>query len=196
MADKVFTSMIGQVMKHVVAYGDQLDFIRDDGKIFRFCHLQDCCESVFIQDIDGNLNDLVGSPLVMAEDVSSVYLEVPVPEIDVNLYDSMTWTYYKFATINGYVTVRWLGTSNGYYSESVDFVESKINMSEELWVAELYTKGIAIQIQDEILFRNGKRRKRPDEVTNPEVDIFVDQLEYENKTNLINFIGTKVFYRL
>ncbi len=86
---------------------------------FRFYHDQDCCESVNIEDIAGDLLDLVGSPLLMAEEVSNE----PEPGFADNEYipESYTWTFYKFATVKGSVTVRWLGTSNGYYSESVSF---------------------------------------------------------------------------
>lgn len=83
---------------------------------FVFTHFQDCCESVRIEDITGDIQDLVGHPLLLAEEVSSEVVPAPAN------FDSYTWTFYKFATIKGYVDVRWLGESNGYYSESVDLV--------------------------------------------------------------------------
>lgn len=101
---------------------DELIFTANDGRIFRFYHSQDCCESVRIESIVGDLNDLVGAPLAVAEAVSNEAFEDPLSDDD---YRTHTWTFYKFATIKGYVDVRWLGESNGYYSESVDFEQVK-----------------------------------------------------------------------
>jgi hypothetical protein len=106
MVGKVFTRVSGGV-------GDGELVFENDTERFVFFHQQDCCESVDINDIVGDLQDLVGEPLLMAEEVSG-YVG-PEPEY----YDSYTYTFYKFATRKGYVDVRWLGESNGYYSESV-----------------------------------------------------------------------------
>lgn len=85
----------------------------NNGKVVRFHHEQDCCEHVYLNDIAGDIQDLVGAPFILAE----------VATYDPNgddSDDSQTWTFYKFATWKGYVDVRWIGASNGYYSERVD----------------------------------------------------------------------------
>jgi len=84
----------------------------DAGKRFVFWHESDCCEHVCIAQVDGDPGDLLRAPMLMAEEEVSKATDEEVGE-------SGTWTFYKFATRKGYVTVRWLGTSNGYYSESV-----------------------------------------------------------------------------
>ena len=108
MKGKTFVKVSG-----AVGNGEML-FQTADGERFLFSHCQDCCEHVDINDIVGNLEDLVGEPLLIAEEVSGA------TEPDEEHYESYTYTFYKFATRKGYVDVRWLGESNGYYSESVD----------------------------------------------------------------------------
>lgn len=117
--------LIGLVMSAVTNTGDELIFECVDGRKFKFYHSQDCCENVRIEDVVGDLGDLVGEPILRAdEEVSNGHPEGYVrPQYGYD--DSFTWTFYKFATRKGYVDVRWLGESNGYYSESVDFMEIK-----------------------------------------------------------------------
>jgi len=93
---------------------EHLVFITECGKTFKMYHEQECCENVEIEDICGDLENLTGSPITQAE--------VETKESD-NDCGSETWTFYKLATSKGYVTIRWLGESNGYYSEEVDFIE-------------------------------------------------------------------------
>ena len=106
MVGKTFTRVYGGV-------GDGEMVFENDTERYVFTHDQSCCECVDINDVVGDISDLEGVPLLMAEEVSG-YVG-PEPEYA----DSYTYTFYKFATIRGYVDVRWLGESNGYYSESV-----------------------------------------------------------------------------
>jgi hypothetical protein len=96
---------------------NEIIFECSDGSKYRMYHEQDCCESVLIEDICGYVNSLIGNPLTMAEDITNI---MDKPAVDKRT-DSCTWTWYKFATVKGYVTIRWYGESNGYYSERVDF---------------------------------------------------------------------------
>lgn len=106
--------LAGKTVLEAFTLNDKTELILklDTGETVIFYHDQDCCESVSIEDINGDLEDLVGTPLIHAEVTS----ESNEPT---ESYESSTWTFYKFATIKGYVTVRWFGYSNGYYSESV-----------------------------------------------------------------------------
>jgi hypothetical protein len=122
--DMFFVELEGKILTDIQGDvgDDEMIFTTSDGKKYRLYHYQDCCEDVSIEDIVGNLNDLIGVPLLMAEEVS---FENKNPDgVNVPKYqDSFTWTFYKLATIKGYVTIRWYGASNGYYSESVSFEE-------------------------------------------------------------------------
>jgi hypothetical protein len=113
-AEAKIESMVGQVFTSVTQDGSEMVF-ENATERFVFFHSQDCCESVSIEDICGDLQDLVGEPLLIAEEVSG---ETPV-DFNEEEHDSVTWTFYKFATRRGYVDVRWFGESNGYYSEGV-----------------------------------------------------------------------------
>jgi hypothetical protein len=114
--------LIGKTLTKLEQVGeDKIVFITSEGKRYKLYHSQDCYESVTVEDIVGDLDDLVGEPILVAEEVTSNENPEGVTK---EYQDSFTWTFYKFATRKGHVDIRWYGESNGYYSESVDFGEA------------------------------------------------------------------------
>jgi hypothetical protein len=79
---------------------------------FKMVHDQDCCENVALHDYEHSwgVENYAGATVLEAEESSSDYEEAS---------ESGTWTFYKLKTTKGEIWMRWLGTSNGYYSERV-----------------------------------------------------------------------------
>lgn len=95
-------------------------FRTDTGRLYQMFHAQDCCEDVYIESIAGDIDNLIGTPILFAEETSK----------EIDSYEA--WTFYKISTIKGNVTIRWIGTSNGYYGMEVDFAEL---LDKEKWEA-------------------------------------------------------------
>lgn len=112
--------LLGKTLLKADVGKEEIIFLTSDGDRYKMYHGQDCCECVEVEDVIGDIQDLVGAPLLMAEEIRHEN-DNPEGAPTKEYQESFTWTFYKFATINGYVTIRWYGESNGYYSESVDF---------------------------------------------------------------------------
>jgi hypothetical protein len=148
MAVKIFEQMIGKTMSSVVVSDDksemaftEIDGIDTPGGKHTFFHESDCCEVVRIEEIVGDLSDLEWYPIVGAEEVSSKEADAkrlphPDPKFGTDEAEdngnqcSYTWTFYRFSTSKGTVVVRWLGESNGCYSERAKY-EGPIKTDED-----------------------------------------------------------------
>ena len=112
------TELVGKTIKSITGLEQASEEVRiftECGQEYMFYHSQDCCECVELNDFEGEAEDLIGGIVLSAEAVEG---EESEPEYT----DSHTWTFYKIETSKGGLWMRWLGESNGHYSESVDFV--------------------------------------------------------------------------
>lgn len=123
-----FEDLLGKTLKSITGLhkgSGTINFVTVQGRGYTLAYYQDCCASASIEDIAGNPSDLLETPITMAEEVFSHENPADVDKELIEYQDSFTWTYYKLATIKGYVTIRWYGSSNGCYSETATFQEEK-----------------------------------------------------------------------
>ena len=141
---------------NVMGYGkrdlDEIEFTLDTGVIIAMLHHNDCCEQGAREEGEGDFRDLLNSPIVVAEETTnsngewddnaySKELQLghllkgtieSISDADLEVDESTTWTFYKLDTVKGGVTLRWFGTSNGYYSESISVEEVNRNSNKHV----------------------------------------------------------------
>jgi hypothetical protein len=85
------------------------------------CSLNDC--SIILTRVKGNLDNLLNSPLIKAEE----YIEVEeLKDKSGDIYEQITWSIVTLATEKGEVVFSWAGRSNGYYCEEISFEKQEI----------------------------------------------------------------------
>jgi hypothetical protein len=118
---KVFKSYIGYDEKECIVFQ-----LKDSNSGYVEYHDQDCCEDVSIEDICGDLSDLENTEILSAYcDYKHKCSEDDSDDGYEPNGQSQTWYFYNIRTIKGSVTIRWYGTSNGYYSETANLYVCK-----------------------------------------------------------------------
>ena len=119
--DLEFGDLTGKVITGIMVVklddGRDVMYIKLAGypDVYIMHHKQECCECVELEDICGDLDDIINTPILHADVCSSP------DDNDSSDEELEMWTFYNIGTIRGSVTLRWLGTSNGYYSMEVTF---------------------------------------------------------------------------
>ena len=120
----------GRTIKAVVTdHEDFVIFVISDNEVVMMNHTRTCCENVSIEDINGDLNHLLDTPLLRAEVKST-------GNTGTSCGDEQ-YTFYTLATISGYVDLRWYGESNGCYSTSVDVSDYPMHKVENYLKCEV-----------------------------------------------------------
>ena len=110
LVGKTITSFIGEVGAY------EVHIITPEGTLLMY-HRQDCCEHVYLEDVVGDPLDLIGHKVIVAEERDSLPTDPQDEEND--LFETL-WTFYEIRTTGGDLSLRWMGSSNGYYGMSVD----------------------------------------------------------------------------
>jgi len=110
-----FSDLVGHTLtsithekEHALRFrGETLVFQSKTAKWTQNFHADENDLDIYIESIVGDFKDLLETPILVAEECTGSCEEG-------------TYTFYKLATVRGWVDIRWVGESNGYYSETME----------------------------------------------------------------------------
>ncbi len=117
-----FKELKGKVIKEVNKKENCIIFKMQDGKIYNV--RKDEHGVAWLEDVCGDLDDLLNSEILQADEENG--------EMQFEHGGFGEWTFYLLATAKGYVTLRWCGDGDGYYSEKVIIVDVLGSKADEI----------------------------------------------------------------
>ena len=116
-----FEILKGKVFSDIKANCDTVTFCIDGIERYILQHVESWSEDVSIDDIVGDLSDLIGKEITKAEEIQS---DTDLPDgISEDYFESWTYSFYYLHTLDSCVTIKFFGTSNGYYSETAELYD-------------------------------------------------------------------------
>lgn len=92
------------------ASSDVMLFEEEDGVLHLFFNELICCEVIVLYDVQGDVPNLLGNPLLKAEVLP--YAQI-IEEVDIVEWGSdCAWSVFTFETVKGSVSFRWFGQSH------------------------------------------------------------------------------------
>src|SRR3990172_5179107 len=107
-----FNELKGKTLTQIKGkIGDEsINFTCSDGTEYQMIHRQDCCETVTVEDICGDLSNLIDTPILQADESTSEINPVGVNPPERQSTGNYRWTFYILSTVKGSVTIRWYGS--------------------------------------------------------------------------------------
>lgn len=106
-------------------------FHLESGLRVRMCVQKDWGSSIYLEDVAGDIEDLIGV----------VTLSEAVVDFSKTRDGKLAWTFYRLATKAGMVVFRWYGEAGPYYS-----VEVFVELDQTLWQeATIFNSGISLE---------------------------------------------------
>ena len=114
-----FSDLKGKSLKKITinTRDNYVLFDCEDTTSYILQHIQESNEEVVIEDTLGDLDDLIGTPLLLAKEINRYYKHIKSKKLTMAQRIS-AWSYYQLDTVKGTADIRWCGTCNGYYTNT------------------------------------------------------------------------------